>query len=69
MCVLIFFTSMEVSLSWVQEDLTSDTTKKVIDGFKRGKKPKPGPQAGRHTSENSAGLTCLTDKVRSSPFY
>jgi len=44
------------------EDLTTETTKKIIDSFKRGKSPKPGPQSGRHTSENSAGLTSLTSK-------
>ncbi|KEP55570.1 NADH-ubiquinone oxidoreductase 24 kDa subunit [Rhizoctonia solani 123E] len=44
------------------EDLTPETTKKILDAFARGKKPKPGPQSGRHTSENSAGLTALTSK-------
>lgn len=46
-----------------QEDLTPETTKKVLDAFAKGQKPKPGPQSGRHTSENSAGLTALTSKV------
>ncbi|CAE6355808.1 unnamed protein product [Rhizoctonia solani] len=44
------------------EDLTPETTKKILDAFARGEKPKPGPQSGRHTSENSAGLTALTSK-------
>ncbi|TFK93134.1 hypothetical protein K466DRAFT_538425 [Polyporus arcularius HHB13444] len=44
------------------EDLTAETTRKVLDAFKKGDKPKPGPQSGRHTSENSAGLTALTEK-------
>jgi len=44
------------------EDLTPETTRKVLDAFARGEKPKPGPQSGRHTSENSAGLTSLTSK-------
>ncbi|KAF9227982.1 NdufV2, NADH dehydrogenase 24 kd subunit [Gyrodon lividus] len=44
------------------EDLTPLTTKKVLDAFAKGEKPKPGPQSGRHTSENSAGLTALTSK-------
>ncbi|KAF9533361.1 thioredoxin-like [2Fe-2S] ferredoxin-domain-containing protein [Crepidotus variabilis] len=44
------------------EDLTAASTKKILDGFKQGQKPKPGPQSGRHTSENSAGLTTLTGK-------
>ena len=50
-------------LRTVQEDLTPQTTKKVLDAFKKGQKPKPGPQSGRQTSENSAGLTNLTGKV------
>ena len=49
----------------LQEDLTPQTTKKVLDAFKKGQKPKVGPQSGRQTSENSAGLTSLTCKVRS----
>ncbi|QRV86212.1 NADH dehydrogenase (ubiquinone) flavoprotein 2 [Ceratobasidium sp. AG-Ba] len=44
------------------EDLTPETTKKILDAFARGEKPKPGPQSGRQTSENSAGLTALTSK-------
>ncbi|KAG8919572.1 hypothetical protein FRC02_001553 [Tulasnella sp. 418] len=42
------------------EDLTPETTRKILDAFARGEKPKPGPQSGRRTSENSAGLTALT---------
>ncbi|KAF8334026.1 thioredoxin-like [2Fe-2S] ferredoxin-domain-containing protein [Cantharellus anzutake] len=38
------------------------TTKKILDAFAAGQKPKPGPQSGRHTSENSSGLTSLTTK-------
>jgi len=44
------------------EDLTPETTRKILDAFARGEKPRPGPQSGRHTSENSAGLTSLTSK-------
>ncbi|CAE6433302.1 unnamed protein product [Rhizoctonia solani] len=44
------------------EDLTPETTKKILDAFAKGEKPKPGPQSGRQTSENSAGLTALTAK-------
>jgi len=47
----------------LQEDLTPQTTKKVLDAFKKGQKPKAGPQSGRKTSENSAGLTSLIGKV------
>mgnify|MGYP006876499760 CR=1 FL=1 len=39
------------------EDLTPETTIKLLDAMARGEKPKPGPQTGRLTSENSAGLT------------
>ena len=53
--------------TYIQEDLTPQTTKKVLDAFKKGQKPKPGPQSGRQTSENSAGLTALTTKVCSVP--
>ncbi|KAG9008040.1 hypothetical protein FRB94_013805 [Tulasnella sp. JGI-2019a] len=44
------------------EDLTPDTTRKILDAFTKGEKPKPGPQSRRLTSENSAGLTALTSK-------
>ncbi|KZT03399.1 uncharacterized protein LAESUDRAFT_744618 [Laetiporus sulphureus 93-53] len=44
------------------EDLTPETTKKVLQAFAKGQKPKSGPQGGRHTSENSAGLTALSSK-------
>lgn len=44
------------------EDLTAETTRKILDAFSKGQKPKPGPQSGRQTSENSAGLTALTSK-------
>ncbi|AFR97677.1 NADH dehydrogenase (ubiquinone) flavoprotein 2 [Cryptococcus neoformans] len=44
------------------EDLTPETTVKILDALARGEKPKPGPQSGRQTSENSAGLTTLTTK-------
>ena len=51
-------------LNVLQEDLTEETTKRILDTFAKGEKPKPGPQSGRHTSENSAGLTALASKVR-----
>ncbi|KAL0947127.1 hypothetical protein HGRIS_013259 [Hohenbuehelia grisea] len=44
------------------EDLTPESTKKILNAFTKGEKPKPGPQSGRQTSENSAGLTSLTTK-------
>lgn len=39
------------------EDLTPETTVKILDALAKGEKPKPGPQSGRYMSENSAGLT------------
>ena len=39
------------------EDLTPESTVKVLDALTKGQKPKPGPQSGRQTSENAAGLT------------
>ncbi len=45
------------------EDLTPETTIKILDSFARGEKPKPGPQSGRFQSENSGGLTTLTTEV------
>jgi hypothetical protein len=46
-----------------KEDLTVETTKKILDAFSKGQKPKTGPQSGRQTSENSARLTALASKV------
>jgi len=39
------------------EDLTPETTVKILDALANGERPKPGPQSGRYTSENSAGRT------------
>jgi NADH dehydrogenase (ubiquinone) flavoprotein 2 len=39
------------------EDLTPETTVKILDALSNGERPQPGPQTGRYTSENSAGLT------------
>jgi len=44
------------------EDLTPESTRKILDAFAKGEKPTIGPQSGRKTSENSAGLTSLTTK-------
>lgn len=53
-----------IELTRHQEDLTPESTVKILDAFSQGKKPTPGPQSGRQTSENSAGLTNLTTPVR-----
>ncbi|KAF3057992.1 NADH-ubiquinone oxidoreductase 24 kDa subunit, mitochondrial [Daldinia childiae] len=50
------------------EDLTPESTKKLLAGLKESatspgaKVPKPGPQSGRDTCENSAGQTNLTSE-------
>lgn len=41
------------------EDLTAETTEKVLDALMRGDKPKPGSQSGRKTCEPAGGLTTL----------
>jgi NADH dehydrogenase (ubiquinone) flavoprotein 2 len=45
----------------MQEDLTPETAEKILNAFKKGEKPHPGPQSGRKSCENSAGLTALTE--------
>jgi NADH dehydrogenase (ubiquinone) flavoprotein 2 len=49
--------------SFLQEDLTPETTIKLLDGLKAGKPPKPGPQNERHSSEPLKGRTALTSPV------
>jgi NADH dehydrogenase (ubiquinone) flavoprotein 2 len=46
------------------EDLTPETTECLLDALARGETPKPGPQAGRHTSEPAGGPTTLADFVK-----
>ena len=41
------------------EDLDAASMKKVLDAFRRGETPKPGPQVDRHTSAPIGGLTTL----------
>ncbi|KAF9971980.1 hypothetical protein BGZ73_004964 [Actinomortierella ambigua] len=41
------------------EDLTPETTIKVLESLKQGKPIKAGPQTGRHTCEPKGGLTTL----------
>jgi len=43
------------------EDLTAETTKAVLEAFKRGETPKPGPQNGRQFSCPAGGPTALTE--------
>lgn len=44
------------------EDLTGPITEKLIEAFRRGEMPKPGPQQGRTGSEPATGLNSLTDR-------
>ncbi|BEJ16279.1 hypothetical protein CspHIS471_0508840 [Cutaneotrichosporon sp. HIS471] len=44
------------------EDLTPESTIKILEQLARGEKPKIGPQSSRLGAENSAGLTTLTSK-------
>lgn len=41
------------------EDLDEASTKKVLDAFRRGETPKPGPQVNRHNSAPEGGPTTL----------
>jgi NADH-quinone oxidoreductase subunit E len=41
------------------EDLTPENMKWIIDEFAAGRRPKPGPQNGRHTSEPLGVVTTL----------
>ncbi len=45
------------------EDLNYENTKALLTTLKAGKKPKPGPQSGRKSSEPANGLTTLTGKA------
>ena len=57
--------------SWVKggfhsdyyEDLTPESFGKIIEAFRKGDYPKPGPQNGRFGSEPLGGLTSLTGKA------
>ena len=43
------------------EDLDGPKTEAILDAFRRGETPKPGPQIGRHSSEPMDGLTSLKE--------
>jgi NADH-quinone oxidoreductase subunit E len=45
------------------EDLTYDSMKAVLEAFKRGETPKPGPQTDRHFSAPVGGPTVLKDMI------
>ena len=43
------------------EDLTPDSTRAILDGFRQGQTPKPGPQNGRQVSCPEGGPTTLLE--------
>jgi NADH-quinone oxidoreductase E subunit len=43
------------------EDLTAETTVKILDSLKQGTLPKPGPQVDRQTSAPEGGRTTLKE--------
>jgi NADH-quinone oxidoreductase subunit E len=43
------------------EDLDGPTTEKILEAFRGGKTPTPGPQNGRRSSEPIGGATTLLD--------
>jgi len=45
------------------EDLDYESTKALLEAFKRGETPKPGPQVDRQTSAPVGGPTVLKDRV------
>ena len=42
------------------EDLDDASTRRILQALRRGERPAPGPQSGRHGSEPAGGLTTLT---------
>jgi NADH-quinone oxidoreductase subunit E len=46
------------------EDLTPETTERLLDALARGEKPKAGSQSGRRTSEPAGGPTTLAEFVK-----
>lgn len=46
------------------EDLTPESTEKLLEQFAAGARPQPGSQTGRRTSMSSAGATSLKEKAQ-----
>lgn len=44
------------------EDLTVESTLKILDALKRGERPTPGPQSGRKVAMPAGGKTTLLEK-------
>ncbi len=47
------------------EDLDGPITEKILEAFRRGETPKPGPQNSRRSSEPLGGPTTLKDAAKS----
>jgi hypothetical protein len=45
------------------EDLDANSTRKVLQAFRRGETPTPGSQKGRRSSEPAGGPTTLKASV------
>lgn len=43
------------------EDLDGPATEKILDAFRRGEHPRPGPQSGRRSSEPIGGASTLKE--------
>ncbi|OQV12472.1 NADH dehydrogenase [ubiquinone] flavoprotein 2, mitochondrial [Hypsibius exemplaris] len=50
------------------EDLSLKDVDEILDAFKAGKRPKPGPRNGRTCSEPLTGLTSLTEEPKGPGF-
>lgn len=46
------------------EDLDAPSMEAILNALRRGERPKPGPQNGRHSSEPIGGPTTLTEHAR-----
>lgn len=47
------------------EDLTQESLEKILEAFRKGDYPKPGPQNDRFSSEPTGGATALTAREQS----
>jgi NADH-quinone oxidoreductase subunit E len=45
------------------EDLDGPATERILEAFRRGQTPQPGPQNGRRSSEPAGGATTLKETV------
>ena len=52
---------MQVNNEHFYEDLTPENVKAILDKFRKGELPTPGPQIGRNKSEGPSGRTTLKE--------